>query len=329
MLQEKRVRLQIDKVRSAWLDRPLDEGTVEAFEIAPDVLTGAEPIFGAPYVLAAMVHDARWRLIGAPKTVEERKLALSFFASVSLMFEQVEFATYKSGIRTMASVDFHYTLGTTVPILQSVGWIDQASQIVHNLWHDYTMNPPVKLDVQVGLPRPEQWVNPMANPYIAHKQSWFTSLTTLADKTPMENLGYDPDMDSLGAHWMLAQVWDDPDPAKVRNALTAMREQNVAATFVKESESQPQYIVNHLLLLHDYDIRSVNMRRKLMGLPVVEVEDYIYDMDLPLEVLPFAKDDVFYPAYVKMCAELGVEPYVPDNSIDVRVDPQTLAVTRV
>lgn len=249
----------------------------------------------------------------------------------SLKFLIADLGIKKRGGSLKIGTDYEAgrALGQDIPMWQAAGWTDIAASFADDIWTTYYAENEDKADILFGNPRQLSNANPHANFYLKHKPFWFTTMTTVEESLWRQH-GYDPDMDSLGAYWMLAQVWDDPDPAKVRNALLAVREHNIGTTFIKDvPEGNRVYLVDEFLLLYDYDIRSVNMRRKLMGLPVVEVEDYIYDMDLPLEVLPFAKDDVFYPAYVKMCAELGVEPYAPENSIDVRIDPETLLVSRV
>lgn len=253
---------------------------------------------------------------------------------LSLLRQNFHIAIYgkSKGIKTGAATSFSRSTGVDAGIFQSAGWIDVANRVLNHHWTNYLEQSKSKINVLVGNPNPNPASDPNSNTYITHKPAWFNTMTCVDPAIWRDKWGYNPDPDSLGPYYMLAQVWDDPDPEKVRNALTAVRELNVATAMIdtdKLPEGRVPYMVDGFLLLYDYDIRSVNMRRIAKGLAPVEVETYIYDYDLPLEPLPFAIDDVFYPAYCKMCEEIGVEPYVPENPIKVRLDVERVRVERV
>lgn len=258
---------------------------------------------------------------------------VSFISSFKYLEFHLSSNGSPNGHRMAAGASFDRLVSMEAPFLQSIGWLDKSQEMISYAWGDYIES----LDkdqrwLHVGLPRPDQWVNHHSNPYLVHKPAWFTTMTCVDPAIWRDKYGYDPDPDSLGPYYVLAQVWDDPDPEKVRNALTAVRELNVATAMIdteKLPEGRVPYLVDGFLLLYDYDIRSVNMRRIAKGLAPVEVENYIYDYDLPLEPLPFAIDDVFYPAYCRMCEEIGVAPYVPENPIEVRLDVDNVRIERV
>ena len=260
----------------------------------------------------------------AAETPGDRQRFLALIASLRQCAFHLHIQAITKGVRTYFNPQFGGIAGRHAPMLLAIGWQAEADEMMRWLWKDYFASQADNADVVCGDPNRAGWVNEHSNTYVVNKPAWFNTMTAI-DEGLWRARGYDPDMDSLGAYWMLAEVWNDPDPGKVRNALQAVREHNIGAAFIKdEPEGSRVYIVDEFLLLYDYDIRAVNMRRKLTGLDVVELETYIYDMDLPLEVPPFMKDDVFDPTYVKMCEEIGVAPYAPTNSVDIRIDPETL-----
>ena len=332
MLDRKRVEAASNKLAKAYRNPSQNAltGVAYAYEDLKDFNAGNLNLFAASGMLDGIANALSGPSFIQASTPQARRDSLALTGAFKWFAYHFHMQAIAMGERTFFNPNFAVDAGISVPMMQSFGWVKEADAMMSFIWTELPKTNKVAPELFYGQPDRGKWINEHSNPYVVSKAAWFASLSTFSDPAPMATLGYDPDMESLGAYWMLAQVWDDPNPAKVRNALLAVREHNIGTAFIKdEPEGSRVHIVDEFLLLYDYDIRSVNMRRKLMGLPVVEVEDYIYDMDLPLEVLPFAKDDVFYPAYLKMCAELGAEPYVPDNSIDVRIDPETLTISRV
>lgn len=261
---------------------------------------------------------------------QDKALALSYLNSLTLMASDLAVHRRGKDIKLGSNYDASSCLGQDVPMWQAIGWIDEASRFAQDIWTTYWDESVARglSDVLFGIPNPAGWVNDNANPYMSGKQGWLATMTSV-DRALWVSKGYDPDGDSMGAHWMLAQVWDDPDPTRVQNALQAMRDHNIGTTFIRDDpEGSRVYVVDEFLLLFDFDVRSINMRRKAIGLEIVPVESYLPQLDLPLTALPFAKDDVFYPAYLRLCEEMGVEPMMHGETVAVRVDPETMGVVR-
>ncbi|MFC4254742.1 hypothetical protein ACFOWT_04890 [Croceibacterium xixiisoli] len=279
---------------------------------------------GAGQAFSAIGIDLRFTLQCA---ASDKTLTTAYRASVLLMMSDLVVKKRGTGVKIGSNYNMSLVLGMLVPTWQAAGWIDHAAFFARDIWTGYREESSANLDVKFGNPNPGAWVNEHSNPYLVQKPAWFTTMTTV-DLDLWRRHGYDPDADSLGPYWMLAQVWDDPDPAKVRNALQAVRDMNLGTTFIKdEPMGKRVYIVDDFLLLNDYDIRSVNMRRIALGLSPVHVESYL-DGPMPNEVLPFTQDDVFWPAYLKMCGEIGAQPIAPADVVAVALDPETLRVEK-
>ena len=326
MLQQERVDRQADQLRDSIDYANVREEFAHRMSKVDRFVRGDAPNgIGAGQAFGAVGHQLRSSLF---LSAEDRQLTTAYLNSLTMMISDLVVKKRGSAFKVGNSYNMTGVLGYQVPMWQASGWMDLSSSFAEDIWTTYREENDAQMNVLFGNPNRGAWINEHSNPYLVHKAAWFVTMTTV-EESLWRRHGYDPDMDSLGPYWMLAQVWNDPDPAKVRNALQAVRDMNLGTTFIKDQpEGSRVYIVDEFLLLDDYEVRSVNMRRKALGLEAVEVESYIAD-PLPNEVLPFAKDDVFYPAYLKMCEELGAEPYAPETTIDVRLDPETLSVVRV
>ncbi len=70
-----------------------------------------------------------------------------------------------------------------------------------------------------------------------------------------------------------------------------------------------------------WDILAIQMRRKSLGLDWVETDDArMHEVWQNREELPFVKDDLVWPTYLELCDLLGVEPYKPRKSVEVRIN---------
>ena len=328
MLEEKRVRAAQDNLVRSFDTTRRSKRLVDLVGRLRAYNADEMPMnLRASGVFEQVGHGFRFGLMINSTSIEDRQATLAFIAAVK--FYHFDLMRHGSATDTPVFSNFSFPVaaGMDVPLYQSIGWIDHAQDMLNYVWTDYAASKKDDMALYFGQADPNNWVNDRANPYLSGKSEWFTTMTGFADPSVWRQYGYDPDMDSLGPYWMLAQTWNDPDPARVRNALLAVRELNIGTTFIKDTpEGTRTYLVDEFLLLYDYDIRAINMRRKLSGLAPVEVEDYIYDMDLPPDVLPFAVDDIFYPAYVKMCAEMGVAPFAPDTAMNVQIDPERVRI---
>lgn len=291
-------------------------------------LAGNETLEFSSGSFTSVAHGARFGIWLGQDSVEGHQDALSFWASMSVKAFDLEKKILSAGLEPWTEMSFSHGAGIEAPPYQSIGWLEEAQSFLDYIWTVYRERRPELAEVLFGNPEPRSWVNEHANPYFAKKPAWFTTMTTL-DPDQWRSHGYDPDPDSLGPYWMLAQIWDDPDPCKVRNALQAVRDMNLGTTFIKDEPMRKRaYIVDEFLLLDDYDIGAVNMRRVARGLAPVEVETYL-PQPLPNEVLPFAQDDIFWPAYVRMCEDIAATPIAPENKVSVRLDPETLRIERI
>ena len=328
MLEQSRVDRARERLVGAFPNKNSREEVSFAFEDVADYMSGQIDLFAASGAMEGVANGALVTGFSAADSPEAKQDFLSVITSLRQMSFHLHTTAHRNGVRTFFNPQFNTIAGIQAQMLQSAGWLHEAETMVNWLWADHFEASGDKTDLLFGNPNRGAWINEHSNPYLVHKAAWFATMTTVEESLWRQH-GYDPDMDSLGPYWMRAQVWNDPDPAKVRNALQAVRDMNLGTTFIKDQpEGNRVYIVDEFLLLDDYDLRSVNMRRKALGLEAVEVESYLAD-PLPLDVLPFAKDDVLYPAYLKMCEKLVAEPYAPETSIDVRLDPETLQVSRV
>lgn len=155
-----------------------------------------------------------------------------------------------------------------------------------------------------------------------YRHDWFGIFLAMTDPADAGALGYQPTPEEFGSFWVLLQKWDAKDPAEVRNALTASREFMVANATM--AESKRHFLVGLGALLWDYEVRAVNQKRATKGLVPVEVETYI-DTDLVGDTpIPFVRDDIFWPAHLRYCEELGIAPYeFKGDVIDIALDPST------
>lgn len=328
MLDQKRVDREISRLRAALPSSETRKAMDYAVEDLNDYLAGQIPLFGASGLLDSIAGQVLPASFALAETQTERQDVLAFMCSLQRASFDMHLQAKRLAQRTFFNPSFGTMAGTQAPLLQSAGWIDDADRLLQWLWTDYFSEDPPKSALRFGNPSPGAWVNDHANPYLVNKAAWFTTMTTV-DPALWRGAGYAPDADNLGPYWMLAQVWDDPDPARARNALQAVRDLNLGTTFIKDSpEGKRVYLVDEFLLLDDYDVRSVNMRRIARGLDPVTVDSYMPN-PLPNAVLPFAQDDVFWPAYLKLCAEIGAAPITMENPVAVRLDPATLRVHRV
>ncbi len=329
MLDQNRVDAEIKRQRdSVNLSLARDDVSHAIGKIERFMSGNAPNAIGAGSAFDTIAHDKRFSLIVASDPAE-RGLTLAYMLSLQLLNADLVRKARGSAVKIGNKYGFATVMGMAVPRWHAAGWTAWAEDFAADIWTDYRARNSDTLNLTLfGNPSPGAWVNDHANPYMVNKAAWFTTMTNV-DPGLWRGAGYDPDADSLGPYWMLAQVWDDPDPDRVRNALQAVRDLNLGTTFIKDNpEGKRVYLVDEFLLLDDYDIRAVNMRRIARGLGPVEVESYLPD-PLPNAVLPFAQDDVFWPAYLKMCADIGSPPIAPDHPVAVRLDPATLRVTRV
>ncbi|AUH65254.1 hypothetical protein [Paracoccus zhejiangensis] len=326
MLSQERVNQQIAELRKRC-DAPKAKDEVShRFEKIRRYLHGEAPnAIGAGQAFDAVSQALRFDLALA---ATDLSLTIAYIDTLALMISDLVIKKRGGALKIGNNYGMSRVLGMSVPSWQAAGWEDMARRFAFDIWTGYRAENTEQATVLFGSPDRTSWVNDHDNPYLVQKAAWFTTMTTV-DPEIWRHYGYDPDADSLGPYWMLAQVWDDPEPAKVRNALQAVRDMNLGTTFIKDNpEGQRVYLVDEFLLLDDYDIRSVNMRRIAKGLAPVEVESYLSD-PLPNAVLPFTRDDIFWPAYLKMCDELAAAPIRPDSTVEVRLDPETLRVERV
>ncbi|AUH65256.1 hypothetical protein [Paracoccus zhejiangensis] len=319
----------VDRTRAALQRQFPNEnsrkGVSFALEDIADYMAGAIDLHNASGILEGFASSAQVSGFNAAKSIEAKQQFLGLIVSLDLCAFDLHTQAMRKGVRSFFNPQFGLFAGIRVPMLQSIGWIAEAQRVATWLWADYRVAKADKANILFGNPSPRSWINDHDNPYLVQKAAWFTTMTTV-DPALWRQYGYDPDADSLGPYWMLAQVWDEPDPHKVRNALQAVRDMNLGSTFIKdEPEGRRVYLVDEFLLLDDYDVRSVNMRRIAKGLAPVEVESYLPD-PLPNALLPFVQDDIFWPVYLKMCDELGAAPIKPDNPLQVRLDPETLQI---
>ena len=196
--------------------------------------------------------------------------------------------------------------GRITLLLQGAGWFEEAKKQM-----DFVCTN-AKVDFMVSN---------------RNKLGWFAILSTFDDwdhfKTIERKGYYPPNINNIDIYWMLAECWDDPDPLKVKNTLTAVREHNVAGNLMAEFSTPDTN--DELLLFFDYEVRAINMRRMALGLETVVLdESYAIEPQLPMERIPFAKDDVVWPAYLKTCEHFGTKPYEPKGEvINVTLDRTT------
>ncbi|AUH65255.1 hypothetical protein [Paracoccus zhejiangensis] len=323
MLQQERVYAKRDALIKSLKPQQAVQRVTTAIEDLVGYVSGEETLEFASGAYASVSHAPRFDIFMAQSDVHGRQLALSFIAAMKLLTFDLDGKMRKAGLKPWNEIGFARVSGMDSPLFQSIGWQKEADRYLEHIWTAYLSANADKTNILFGDPSPGSWINQHSNPYLVQKAAWFTTMTTV-DPTLWRQYGYDPDAESLGPYLRLAQVWDDSDPAKVRNALQAVRDMNLGSTFIKdEPKGRRVYIVDEFLLLDDYDIRSVNMRRIAKGLAPVEVESYLPD-PLPNAVLPFVQDDIFWPIYLKMCAELGAAPIRPESPLQVRLEPETL-----
>lgn len=327
MLQQQCIDAKREELLKSLDMTPARNRVNEAHSDLASYFSGDETLEFSSGAFAMMSHEPRFQLFNAEVNSEGRQRALSFIATLKYLTFDLGLKMQASGLKPWNEIGFVRVSAMDCPMLQSIGWHDAAETMLHYLWTDYREANAKIVATLFGNPNPQSWVNDDANPYLTRKPAWFTTLTTV-DPTLWRSHGYDPDSDSLGAYWLLAQNWDDPDPTKVRDALQAVRDLNISTILIKDKPiGNRVYLVDEFLLLDDYDIRSINMRRIDLGLEPVEVESYLSD-PLPNEVLPFAEDDVFWPAYLKMCEEVGAAPLSPEKVVQVSLNPETLQVEK-
>jgi len=197
--------------------------------------------------------------------------------------------------------------------LYSIGWHQEADQVVRQIWD----HPKAPLATGLG---PKDLM------------AWFPSYFSLGSRELIEKRGPNPhpnrgevygepnEPDS--PHSYLLGCWNDPDPAKVRNALIAYSEQNMARSLLPESKRMGWDFESWWYV--PWDILAINMRRKALGLEWVETGDpRMEEVWQNREELPLVKDDLVWPAYLEICDILEVKPYQPRKSIDVKVNRDT------
>lgn len=204
---------------------------------------------------------------------------------------------------------FDYQFIPLVMGLYSIGWHEEADQVVRQIWD----HPNAPLASGLG-PK-----NLMA---------WFPSYFSLGSRELIEK-ATPPDRGEVygepnepdSPYSFLLGCWKDPDPTKVRNALIAYSEQNMARSMLPPNKRMEIGFDIQSWWYVPWDILAINMRRKSLGLEWVETGDpRMEEVWQNREELPMVKDDLVWPAYLEICDILGVEPYQPRKSIEVKVN---------
>ena len=232
MLDQKRVTKAQDAIRNLPPNKNLLAGIRYDYEGVADYESGSLGLAGASSVFESIARYTRYQTLFASTSVAERQLSLAFTASVLWLGFDLRVKGMKAGKKISGEYDFVPTLDQQVPLLQAIGWVGKAEQMTSFIWTDFLASVGATRNTLFGLPKPGPH-DIITNSYLVHKSAWFTTMTTLSDPNIWRQHGYNPDADSMGPYWMLAQVWDDPDPAVVRNALQATRDLNIGTTFIK------------------------------------------------------------------------------------------------
>ena len=78
------------------------------------------------------------------------------------------------------------------------------------------------------------------------------------------------------------------------------------------------------------DVYAIQQRRVSEGLDPIPINDPCADVSFAeLADAPLIQDDLFWPAYLRACAEDGITPYEPRKAVQTKTDRATLEIQLV
>lgn len=235
---------------------------------------------------------------------------LAFYNSLYVMFRHLRMAHHAIDPTRSRSLD--RSCGERIAIMTASGWLEDVADILEPAF--------------VNNSAFKKIVPPYHKPSESKAHYWFAMLSARAALDIGGEVKVKLDIKTTPIWAMFMQKWDDPDPAAVRNVALACHEQLIAKAMIPEAK-RPEFAEDSILFF-DYDLRALNVLRVHKGLDPVEVETYCPPMP-PLGKIPFARDDVFWPVYLDVCARLGIEPRFQDREyIDVSLNWETGLVER-
>jgi len=108
----------------------------------------------------------------------------------------------------------------------------------------------------------------------------------------------------------MLEVWKSENTDDVKDALQAYSGFNTFESLRQRNQIKHDFSLHKDLWLIPYDVAAINMRRRALGLDWVEIDDpRMDDLYTEWDELPFVRDDVTWPIYLKTCAAMGFQPY--------------------
>ncbi|MDB9837220.1 hypothetical protein OAC51_10035 [Flavobacteriaceae bacterium] len=243
------------------------------------------------------------------------QLYLGFWATCTMMWQHLARATLEKTDFVNVYASF-YDLGRAGLALLGTGQFDHATAFGKTISVHYTH----LISGSGAEPGPFEKDN--ISPFLFIPGDWHSESSTFEPECYLEQHGYE-------LYAQLFNIWDRPDPEEVRNTFQALRERRVSLACMTDAqqasvlESAPNYWLFYDPLLH-----AVNMRRLALGLEPVAYKSYIRGVGLPLEKVPFVRDNILYPAYIKACVELDEAPIDFGVMIEVSQDSKNGMLTR-
>lgn len=156
--------------------------------------------------------------------------------------------------------------------------------------------------------------------------AWFSLYFTLGSRDLIANTKLKEPNKPDSIYSKLLGDWQDSDTSILKETLDAYAELNVGNTLLPESK-RPLDISNPELLHIPYDVLAINMRRHAMDLHWVEIDDpRMEGWPVSTNKRPLVKDNVVWPAYLKLCEMIEIVPFQSELEIEVTLDPETLEI---
>ena len=210
----------------------------------------------------------------------------------------------------------HWAAADLALQLNAIGWHDEATDFMTRYWTQYPQTTSAPLD------------NPDA-PLARELLAWFGSYFTLGSRDLIAPYGFkEPNEPDRPMSHLLGR-WREADAAGLRNLMTGFAENNCANLLLPRNRRTPDYD-NQLMLFFPYDVLAIQTRRETEGLDPVPYDDpRAAMMYAETDRLPFLADDLIWPAYQLGCERLGLEQYVPRETVGARYDRFSFSVEPV
>lgn len=188
--------------------------------------------------------------------------------------------------------------------LQSIGWQQEAREYCEHIFTHCTDS---SFDII-----PEELF------------AWFSIYFTLGSRDLIAPTTFKEPNKPDSIYSTMLGDWQNEEPAELSKTLARYGEYNVDKTLLASSK-RPVDLDSPDLLFIPFDILSINMRRKVLGLSWVETGDpRMNGWPVSTDKMPLVKDNVTWPIYLELCEMAGVTPFSSEHEITITLDPETL-----